>query len=80
MGFMKTGMLTCALCGHVYDPLGHSGCPACPLQNACSSVCCPQCGYQTVNEDKSVIVNLIRTLGKKSKSKIEHNGLMDEKK
>ncbi|MBE0408597.1 MAG: hypothetical protein IBX69_02570 [Anaerolineales bacterium] len=71
--------MTCALCGHVFDPQEHASCPACPLQSACSSVCCPQCGYQTVNEDKSALLNLIGKLRAKTTKINSGNGLTDEK-
>lgn len=61
--------MKCALCGYEFDPQEtdcHSGCP---LNDRCSLICCPNCGYQTVDRSKSKTVGLIsRLLGPKNPS------------
>jgi Fe2+ transport system protein FeoA len=51
--FQNQGLLTCLLCGHRFDPAVHLACQGCPLQKGCSAVCCPACGYQTVDPSQS---------------------------
>lgn len=62
---MKPRMVTCSLCGYVFDPQENSNCRACPLGSACASICCPKCGYQTIDEEQSGIVKLVRKISKK---------------
>lgn len=52
--------LTCPMCGHSFDPLANLACPSCPINSSCTLTCCPQCGYETVNPDRSTVVNLLR--------------------
>ena len=55
-------LLTCPLCGHRFDAAGHVACNSCPLQRGCQMVCCPECGYQTVDPHKSLFARLAQTL------------------
>ena len=49
----RSTAMRCRLCGHAFDP-GALACHAgCPLGSRCSLICCPSCGYQTVDESKS---------------------------
>jgi hypothetical protein len=50
--------LTCALCGHIFDPQAQPGCRSCPLRPNCNLVCCPACGYETVDPGRSSLVRL----------------------
>jgi hypothetical protein len=57
-------MVTCGLCGHVFDGAALScqaGCPLASLQG-CALVCCPNCGYQMVDERRSSAARLLRRL------------------
>jgi hypothetical protein len=57
-------MVTCRLCGHVFDA-ATQGCQAgCPLAawQGCALVCCPNCGYQTVDEERSTAARVLRRL------------------
>lgn len=54
---MKT--ITCAMCGHEFDPAGHQRCSSCPIQKGCQLVCCPECGYETINIHQSRLVQMI---------------------
>jgi len=58
---MSENLITCPLCGYVFDPAKHLACRSCPLQKGCQLLCCPVCGYQMVDLDQSV---LVRTLDK----------------
>ena len=54
----------CPLCGSEFDPDTldcQSGCPIAHLQG-CHLVCCPNCGYQMVDERKSAIAQLLRRM------------------
>ncbi|HZD56773.1 MAG TPA: hypothetical protein VE136_08630 [Anaerolineales bacterium] len=55
---MKPATVTCPLCGTQFDPLEHAACQTCPLQPGCQLVCCPVCGYQTVDVEKSTLARL----------------------
>ena len=50
----------CPLCGHEIEMAVlpcHTGCPLGPR---CGLICCPRCGYQVVDESRSVIGRLLR--------------------
>lgn len=57
-----TTHLTCPLCGSSFDPDSHVGCASCPLHGGCTTVCCPTCGYSTVDPTRSGLVAAGRTL------------------
>jgi ferrous iron transport protein A len=55
-------MVRCALCGFEFDEqamLCHS---QCPLADGCAILCCPNCGYQFVDESKSSLAGWLRGL------------------
>ena len=59
--------MTCSMCGHHFDPAEHSACQSCPLQTGCTLVCCPKCGYETVDVNQSMLARLVgRWLSPKS--------------
>jgi hypothetical protein len=46
-------MIHCPLCGYDYDPAASKPtCQGCPLHQACSTACCPRCGYKMPAESK----------------------------
>ncbi|MFO8035232.1 MAG: ferrous iron transport protein A [Anaerolineales bacterium] len=45
--------ITCAMCGHSFDPDQHATCEKCPLHAGCHLTRCPSCGYETVDPGKS---------------------------
>jgi Fe2+ transport system protein FeoA len=51
---------TCRLCGHAFDAAALACHAGCPLGSRCSLICCPNCGYQTVDESRSVLARLLR--------------------
>ncbi len=50
--------LTCPLCGHDFEAGGQAACQACPMHRGCNLVCCPACGYQMVDERRSLMGRL----------------------
>ena len=48
------------MCGGGFDPDQHLACQACPMNSGCDLVCCPNCGYQTVDPGRSKLVRLVR--------------------
>lgn len=55
---MTARRMRCTMCGHDFDPAAHVACQSCPLQKGCSLVCCPQCGYEMINLDRSFLARL----------------------
>lgn len=49
--------MKCALCGHVFSE-DDAKCRGCSVNRNCSTVCCPNCGYRTV--EKSGILDWIK--------------------
>lgn len=62
---MSEKQLSCPLCGHRFNPQEHGSCEACVLQKDCIMVCCPACGYSTVDADRSKAVKWVSSLLKK---------------
>ena len=58
VGYMSSQDIECVLCWYQYDPDQHLACQACPLHSNCNLVCCPACGYQTVNPQRSFLARL----------------------
>jgi Fe2+ transport system protein FeoA len=54
--------VTCPLCGHSYNPGEEAACAACPLHSGCSLVCCPACGYKTVDTQQSWLARMASAL------------------
>lgn len=48
----------CALCGHEFEPVGLPCHAECPLGPRCGLICCPNCGYQIVDEAQSLLGRL----------------------
>lgn len=51
--------MRCRLCGHVFDASALACHAGCPLGARCSLICCPNCGYQVVDESKSGLAKAI---------------------
>lgn len=62
--------MICPLCGYEFDATRLGCYAACPLAmiQKCHLVCCPNCGYQMVDEDKSGAVRLLRQTWKTLKA------------
>jgi Fe2+ transport system protein FeoA len=54
--------MRCRLCGHVFEAAALACHASCPLGSRCSLICCPNCGYQVVDESKSGMVRVLRRL------------------
>jgi hypothetical protein len=55
-------MITCPLCSFEFDESAMMCVAACPLAavQGCNILCCPNCGYQMVDERKSRMARLLR--------------------
>jgi Fe2+ transport system protein FeoA len=51
-------LVSCAMCGHRFDPHETNLCASCPLGKGCSLVCCPNCGYSVPDPSRSTVVGL----------------------
>jgi hypothetical protein len=78
---MSKNMLVCPMCGHHYDPSAHIGCQSCVLNKSCQLVCCPACGFKTVDPGKSTLARLVgRWLGsERSEKAAPNNGLTHDR-
>ncbi len=54
----------CPLCGSEFDETDRSCAAKCPMASlqGCHLVCCPNCGYQMVDEKQSGIARLLRKI------------------
>jgi hypothetical protein len=57
-------MVTCALCRQPYDETALACRGKCPLSDlyGCGLLCCPHCGYQSVDEEKSTAARWLQRL------------------
>lgn len=62
--------MTCAMCGTEFDPVTNPACGACPLHGGCATVCCPSCGYSTINPDQSKLVHMFAVLFPKKTTEV----------
>jgi len=53
-------MIRCQLCGYEFDETQASACSSCALNPHCAVICCPNCGYQSVDESKSKLTQGLR--------------------
>ncbi len=54
--------IVCPLCSHSFTPSGLACHSHCPLGSRCNLICCPQCGYQLVDETRSRTAGWLRRL------------------
>ncbi|MEW5987672.1 MAG: hypothetical protein AB1791_13650 [Chloroflexota bacterium] len=52
------------MCGYEFDQTALSCHVECPLAEGCAIICCPNCGYQVVDESKSSAVALAQKMQK----------------
>jgi Fe2+ transport system protein FeoA len=50
----------CALCGYEFDADALACHSSCPLASHCAILCCPNCGYQVVDESKARVASWAR--------------------
>ncbi len=55
--------MKCNLCGCEFDESRRTPCESCPVKSGCEFICCPQCGYKTIESSP-----LTRKLGRVIKS------------
>ena len=55
---------TCPLCGHRFDAGALTCHEQCPLGRGCNLVCCPACGYETVDETSSRLARRLARVGR----------------
>ncbi|MBI3761135.1 MAG: hypothetical protein HY260_04650 [Chloroflexi bacterium] len=53
-------MTKCALCGYEFEEKELACHSKCPMSEGCAIICCPNCGFQEVDESKSEVAVLIR--------------------
>lgn len=76
---MKKQRIRCSMCGQKYDPELHLACQNCPMHSGCDLVCCPNCGYQTIDPRRSKFIRLARFISRRRSSasnSIDQNGQM----
>ena len=54
--------MRCQLCGYEFDALTMVCHTECPLGSHCNLICCPNCGYQVVDNSKSLLARLFRRI------------------
>ncbi|MFQ6058327.1 MAG: hypothetical protein ACE5MB_05515 [Anaerolineae bacterium] len=57
--------MRCPLCGYEFDEQQMACRTNCPLNRDCNLICCPNCGYQTVDESRSKTAAWLRRVLKK---------------
>jgi hypothetical protein len=57
-------MTTCPLCGYEFNETALTCVAICPMAalQGCSLICCPNCGYQMVDERKSKLAQALRRI------------------
>jgi Fe2+ transport system protein FeoA len=55
--------MRCQLCGFEFETATMVCHGECPLGSHCNLICCPNCGYQVVDESKSLVTRLLRRVG-----------------
>lgn len=53
-------MTTCPLCGCEFDAAALACHASCAFNNQCAVICCPNCGYQMVDESRSAVAARVR--------------------
>lgn len=54
--------IDCPMCGTPFDPAVHTACDACPMSGHCTLACCPDCGYTTIDVERSAPAKLLNRL------------------
>ncbi len=53
-------VIDCPICGNSFDPSSAAlSCQSCPINQGCQLVCCPRCGYSTVDPGRSRLLQLL---------------------
>lgn len=63
--------MICQLCSYEFDESQVAGCSSCALNKHCAIICCPNCGYQSVDESQSKLTQaLLRIFNRKQKNAV----------
>lgn len=54
--------MLCQLCGYEFNATNMACHTECPMGSRCNLICCPNCGYQVVDESKSFLARLLHRL------------------
>lgn len=54
--------MRCQLCAYEFDETQLRCHTSCPFNEHCAIICCPNCGYQTVNDSKSKLAEMMRRI------------------
>ena len=54
--------MRCQLCGYEFNTTNMICHAECPMGSHCNLICCPNCGYQVVDETKSFLAQLLHRL------------------
>jgi len=74
---MTSRWITCPMCGQVFDAAAHAACRSCPFNQGCQLVCCPACGFETIDPSQS---RLVRWAGRVfARSSFKERALAGEK-
>ncbi len=68
----ETENIRCALCGVEFDP-EENACGGCVMYSGCHLIRCPNCGFETVKEESSLINAFKRVSGFIRKIKIPNS-------
>lgn len=51
--------IKCPMCGYQFDSSGYLNCQNCPLHGSCNIVCCPNCGYEMIDLQRSKFAHIL---------------------
>lgn len=54
--------MLCQLCGYEFNTTNMACHTECPMGSRCNLICCPNCGYQVVDQSKSFLARLLHRL------------------
>lgn len=57
--------MRCAMCGYDFDETGLACHQSCPISSGCAVICCPRCGYSTVDPARSTVSSWLQRVFKK---------------
>ena len=61
--------MRCQLCGYRFDATDMACHSECPMGRHCTLICCPNCGYQVVDESKSLLAKMLQRLWPTARNK-----------
>ncbi len=70
----ESKLTTCPLCGNRFDREAEHCHVSCPMADGCRIICCPNCGYQMVDEARSTTLAVLRGLWRRWQGSVEEDG------